>query len=216
MGHYTAHAFRLRLKPETPEEILGVLRDLIKEYGDEEPSFNNAVVSPSDVEIFSELYGMMHGHTSSFWHWNHRSLKQDENGVWEFLTYASSKYLNHDAVMALLSTVAPFMIFKHGDIFYRELFEMQTAERIAYYDEPANMFMMREGYTYSLPGEYLDPLDCPDHGWTDPEPGPDEELEPFNPPWNVVELQQELQERIDQKRQKRAKKQAREIKVRRR
>jgi hypothetical protein len=216
MGHYTAHAVRLRLNANTPQNILDWLRMLCDKPkdGSKPPSHGGELIGLSAAGVIG-AWGLMHGSSSSFPHWNSRSLKQDENGVWELLTYSSSRYTSIESLFAFLEGLRPFMIFDHGDIFYRELFEMQIAERVVYFDREKDAFLTREGYAYSLPGEYRDPLDCPDHGWNDPELGEGEEPEPFNPPWNVVELQAQLHDRLAQRAGEQAKAQAGKMKKRR-
>lgn len=202
MGHYTAHAVRLRLRADTPTGMIDVLRAMLASYDASATPESMGLITTLDADVFKSVRNLLWGASSSFFHWNTRSLKQDENGVWELLTYSSSKFIDSDKLAPLVGTFLPYMVIEDGDIIWRELWEGSIHENVIFFDKRKNAFAKTKGYEYALPGEYRDVLDCHDHGYNDPELRDGEECEPFNPPWNLVDLMVEYEERVKERARK--------------
>ena len=168
MGHYYAIHTGIKLKPNTPKEIVDVfewLYCLSDVFDDDETKFafeSQPFVREnklSNYETYSRAIRFGSGYHKSY---RHRG-KQDGG----YYSFSSSKDNPEKEFKALLELVFDHLDVKHGDILYRWVHEDFHVEQVLWANTETRKFVSSVGHKYEVQdGEYL--TDC-DHPWNQTE-----------------------------------------------
>lgn len=187
MGHYTGHAFRIVLKPDTPVGVLEMLREVAcidPPEGTEVPATvapGTELVESHDAvkQMLADINYTMRGCSAYIKDWEDLCrLTQDTEGRWLLYTKASSKHTERESVANFLLSLRPYMDMQEGDILFRAIYESGTYEDIFYIEGEGIKYGDSMGYWY-----YGDSYDDEEH------PGGHGVDVDWDPPWNLARLQ---------------------------
>lgn len=187
MGHYTGHAFRIVLKPETPVGVLEMLREVAciePPEGTEVPATaatGTELIESHDAvkEMLADIQYTMRCSSAYIKEWESLCrLTQDAEGRWLLYTKASSKHTHRESIANFLLSLRPYMDVQEGDIVFRAIYESGTYEDIFYIEGEGIKYGDSMGYWY-----YGDAYDDGEH------PGGYGVDVDWDPPWNLARLQ---------------------------
>ncbi len=166
MGHYTAIKLIIRLKAETPKDIVSFFEQLmslkegkeLKDFlstSDMVDKLNNEKTFGTDapwvykiekpanyprVRVEEMFETHFRWSSADFEAWNKHSWEKNADGSIVLTTYASVKSDSMHFLKALFVFLKPYMNIEHGDVVAKTIYDFSDGAEVLWFDKEADQF----------------------------------------------------------------------------